>query len=161
MPRRPRVRINLEIGDRRSRSVEQRRDFPLGIIGVEALGLAALPATRLALAGQEKPERWVRQTAFDNDEAVGYLADRLARLGVEQELARQGAERGASVTIGDVAFDFEPTAGIDEEDYLPTRRGTDTRLDGSSRARASDRLAAKRERHAHREDGDEWSEDDG
>ncbi|HET6876821.1 MAG TPA: GTPase ObgE, partial [Jatrophihabitans sp.] len=34
-----------------------------------------------------KPERWVRQTAFDNDEAVGYLADRLARLGVEKELA--------------------------------------------------------------------------
>ena len=30
-----------------------------------------------------KPERWVQQTNFDNDEAVGYLADRLARLGVE------------------------------------------------------------------------------
>ena len=30
-----------------------------------------------------RPERWVRQTDFDNDEAVGYLADRLARLGVE------------------------------------------------------------------------------
>src|SRR5262249_11509386 len=27
-----------------------------------------------------RPERWVRQTNFDNDEAVGYLADRLARL---------------------------------------------------------------------------------
>src|SRR5699024_7913761 len=27
-----------------------------------------------------KPERWVRQTDFTNDEAVGYLADRLARL---------------------------------------------------------------------------------
>jgi GTP-binding protein len=26
-----------------------------------------------------KPERWVRQTDFTNDEAVGYLADRLAR----------------------------------------------------------------------------------
>ncbi len=33
-----------------------------------------------------KPERWVRQTDFANDEAVGYLADRLARLGVEEEL---------------------------------------------------------------------------
>src|SRR4051794_26170408 len=52
-----------------------------------------------------KPERWVRQTDFTNDEAVGYLADRLARLGVEQELARLGAERGAAVTIGDVTFD--------------------------------------------------------
>ena len=26
-----------------------------------------------------KPERWVMQTNFDNDEAVGYLADRLAK----------------------------------------------------------------------------------
>ena len=32
-----------------------------------------------------KPERWVVQTNFDNDEAVGYLADRLAKLGVEDE----------------------------------------------------------------------------
>ncbi|MGA8246882.1 MAG: GTPase ObgE, partial [Nocardioides sp.] len=29
-----------------------------------------------------KPERWVRQTDFSNDEAVGFLADRLNRLGV-------------------------------------------------------------------------------
>ena len=35
----------------------------------------------------DKPERWVRQTQFDNDEAVGFLADRLAKLGVEEELA--------------------------------------------------------------------------
>ena len=49
----------------------------------------------------EKPERWVRQTDFDNDEAVGYLADRLARLGVEDELAELGAEPGAAVTIGE------------------------------------------------------------
>src|SRR5690606_17216745 len=33
-----------------------------------------------------KPERWVRQTNFANDEAVGYLAERLYRLGVEKEL---------------------------------------------------------------------------
>ena len=26
-----------------------------------------------------RPERWVAQTDFDNDEAVGYLGDRLAR----------------------------------------------------------------------------------
>ena len=108
----------------------------------------------------EKPERWVRQTAFDNDEAVGYLADRLARLGVEQELARQGAERGASVTIGDVAVDFEPTAGIDEGDFTPSRRGTDERLDADARARADDRLAAKRARRAHRDYDGEWHLDD-
>src|SRR6266567_1266039 len=50
----------------------------------------------------ERPERWVHQTQFDNDEAVGYLADRLARLGVEEKLAKLGAEPGAPVTIGDV-----------------------------------------------------------
>lgn len=36
----------------------------------------------------EKPERWVRQTDFNNDEAVGYLADRLNRLGVEDALKK-------------------------------------------------------------------------
>ena len=39
----------------------------------------------------EKPERWVRQTDFNNDEAVGYLADRLNRLGVEEKLVKAGA----------------------------------------------------------------------
>jgi GTP-binding protein len=93
-----------------------------------------------------KPERWVRQTQFDNDEAVGYLADRLARLGVEEELARQGAMPGATVTILDYVFDFQPTAGLADEDYSPTRRGTDDRLDTSSRPDADERLALKKAR---------------
>src|SRR6478672_4070952 len=42
----------------------------------------------------EKPERWVRQTDFNNDEAVGYLADRLNRLGVEAALMKAGARGG-------------------------------------------------------------------
>ena len=41
-----------------------------------------------------RPERWIGQTNFDNDEAVGYLGDRLARLGVEDELLRLGAQPG-------------------------------------------------------------------
>ena len=41
-----------------------------------------------------RPERWIRQTAFDNDEAVGYLGDRLNRLGVEDALAAAGAVPG-------------------------------------------------------------------
>src|ERR671932_39349 len=41
-----------------------------------------------------RPERWVRQTDFTNDEAVGYLADRLNRLGVEEALSRAVAEEG-------------------------------------------------------------------
>jgi GTP-binding protein len=99
-----------------------------------------------------KPERWVRQTAFDNDEAVGYLADRLARLGVEAALLAHGAQPGAAVTIGDVTFDFEPPPGDDDSagvpDYVPGRRGADERLDRSTRAGAGDRLAAKRARRA-------------
>ena len=47
-----------------------------------------------------KPERWVVQTNFDNDEAVGYLADRLAKLGIEDELRRLGAKPGDEVRIG-------------------------------------------------------------
>ena len=39
----------------------------------------------------EKPERWVRQTDFTNDEAVGFLADRLNRLGVEEAAGRAPA----------------------------------------------------------------------
>ncbi len=90
-----------------------------------------------------RPERWVHQTPFDNDEAVGYLADRLARLGVEEELAKLGAEPGDPVTIGGVTFDWEPTlpAGVD----LPlTGRGTDARLE------QTDRVSARERKHAHR-----------
>lgn len=83
----------------------------------------------------ERPERWVRQTDFSNDEAVGYLADRLARLGVEEELYKSGAVAGSTVVIGDrrdaVVFDWEPTLQAGAE--LLGRRGTDLRLDQSSR----------------------------
>ncbi len=108
----------------------------------------------------EKPVRWVRQTNFENDEAVGYLADRLKRLGVEDELARQGAARGAAVTIGGVTFDFEPAAGIDETDYQPTRRGHDERLVTNTRANSAERLAAKRGRRAHVDDIDDTDDTD-
>jgi len=100
-----------------------------------------------------RPERWVRQTAFDNDEAVGYLADRLARLGVEDELVRQGAVPGAPVTIGDVCFEWEPqvTAGVD---MVRTGRGTDARLEQSERIGAAERKHASRARRGLL-DGDE------
>jgi GTP-binding protein len=112
-----------------------------------------------------KPERWVRQTSFDNDEAVGYLADRLARLGVEKALAESGAMPGCAVTIGDVTFDWQPTLGEADEEYLPTRRGADDRLDTSNRARALDRLEAKRSRrrsdgYAEGADGAEFDDAD-
>ncbi len=79
-----------------------------------------------------KPERWVRQTDFSNDEAVGYLADRLARLGVEDELAAKGARRGDEVLIGPeddaVVFDFDPSFASGAELLGP--RGSDPRLEG-------------------------------
>jgi GTP-binding protein len=105
-----------------------------------------------------KPERWVKQTQFDNDEAVGFLADRLARLGVEDQLAKLGAEPGATVTIGDFVFDFEPTAGMADEAYAPTRRGTDERLDTVTRPNADDRLAAKKARRQHATDEDLYAD---
>ena len=81
----------------------------------------------------EKPQRWLRQTDFTNDEAVGYLADRLARLGVEGSLAEAGAEPGATVLIGteeeSIVFDWEPEVLAGSESGLG-RRGTDRRLDG-------------------------------
>jgi GTP-binding protein len=82
----------------------------------------------------ERPERWVRQTDFSNDEAVGYLGDRLARLGVEQALLEAGAEPGCTVYIGapdnSVVFDWEPTISAGESGRRGGPRGTDARLDG-------------------------------
>ncbi|MCM6777621.1 GTPase ObgE [Nocardia sp. CDC159] len=102
----------------------------------------------------ERPERWVRQTQFDNDEAVGYLADRLARLGVEEELVRLGAEPGAPVTIGDVSFDWEPqiSAGVE---IMMTRRGVDPRLDQTDRISAAERKHASRVRRGLVSEDDE------
>jgi GTPase len=80
----------------------------------------------------EKPSRWVTQTDFTNDEAVGYLADRLARLGVEQALAQAGAEAGDTVLIGDyddaVVFDWDPELPAGGG-HAPGPRGSDWRLE--------------------------------
>src|SRR5215218_5399015 len=110
-------------------------------------------------------ERWVRQTDFTNDEAIGFLADRLNRLGVEEELVKAGAVEGDPVTIGDVTFDWVPTlpAGtltIEEAAGLGGR-GTDSRIDAPHRVRAEERLAAKKARRVPYELTDEtWTDDD-
>jgi GTP-binding protein len=98
-----------------------------------------------------RPERWIEQTDFDNDEAVGYLGDRLARLGVEDELLRLGARAGCEVTIGDVTFEWEPQTPAGVEHAL-SGRGTDARLERTDRVSAAERKAARRERRTH---GDE------
>jgi GTP-binding protein len=85
---------------------------------------------RFVISG-EKPRRWIRQTDFSNDEAVGYLADRLARLGIEDALADAGALPGAEVLIGEegnaVVFDWDPNVPAGAG-FGP--RGTDPRLPG-------------------------------
>jgi GTP-binding protein len=79
----------------------------------------------------EKPRRWVQQTDFGNAEAVGYLADRLARIGIEEALAEAGATAGAEVVIGDgpdaVVFDWDPDIPAGSSHGFGPR-GTDRRL---------------------------------
>ncbi|GAA2991657.1 GTP-binding protein [Microbacterium terrae] len=89
----------------------------------------------------EKPVRWVQQTDFQNEEAVGYLADRLERLGVEDQLFRSGATPGATVVIGEgdgIIFDWEPSVTSAAE-LMTAPRGTDPRLLQSTRRTTSER----------------------
>ncbi|MFD3975829.1 GTPase ObgE [Streptomyces cyaneofuscatus] len=99
----------------------------------------------------EKPERWVRQTDFNNDEAVGYLADRLNRLGVEDALMKAGARAGDGVAIGPednaVVFDWEPTVSAGAE--MLGRRGEDHRLEEPRPA-----AQRRRDRDAERDDAE-------
>lgn len=95
-----------------------------------------------------KPQRWVLQTDFSNDEAVGYLADRLERLGVEEQLFSMGAHPGDTIVIGpddnSVVFDWDPTMVGGAE--LLGARGTDMRLEDDQRATRKERKAAFHER---------------
>ncbi|AIZ15798.1 GTPase CgtA [Bifidobacterium pseudolongum PV8-2] len=102
-----------------------------------------------------KPERWVVQTNFDNDEAVGYLADRLAKLGVEDALRKNGARPGDEVRIGRgaraVAFDWDPTIAAGAENLDGTQlgsRGRDLRLEAED-SRGRRRTNTERRRQYH------------
>jgi GTPase len=107
----------------------------------------------------DKPERWVRQTDFSNEEAVGYLADRLARLGVETALVKAGAHEGDEVIIGDgpraVIFDWQPSIPTGAASLGPGgpngRRGEDPRLAGEA---PTSRDAEYRKRNRKRANGD-------
>ncbi|CAM5404375.1 GTPase ObgE [Streptomyces xanthochromogenes] len=100
----------------------------------------------------EKPERWIRQTDFNNDEAVGYLADRLNRLGVEDALMKAGARTGDGVAIGPeenaVVFDWEPTMMAGAE--MLGRRGEDHRLEAPRPA-----AQRRRDRDAERDEAEQ------
>ena len=135
----------LELSGRRRRRADEggnaldftveRRELGDGEVFYEVLGA--------------KPERWVKQTNFDNDEAVGYLADRLAKLGVEDELHRKGAKPGDEVRIGRgdymVDFDWDPTISAGAE-----------MLDGSNLgARGKDLRLEEQDARAHRRNNTE------
>lgn len=121
----------------------------------------------------EKPVRWVQQTDFQNEEAVGYLADRLEKLGVEDELFRSGATPGATVVIGEgdgIVFDWEPSLKSAAE-LATAPRGTDPRLLQSNRRTTSERreryhdmmdakAEARAELEAERLAGGGWGDED-
>ncbi|HYP46372.1 MAG TPA: GTPase ObgE [Propionibacteriaceae bacterium] len=101
----------------------------------------------------EKPERWVRQTDFSNAEAVGYLADRLNRIGIEDKLLDLGARSGDAVAIGGedaVVFDFSPQVEVGAE--ILSRRGEDQRFE-TRRPAVERRRAKDLEYHQARVDG--------
>jgi len=98
----------------------------------------------------EKPVRWVQQTDFQNEEAVGFLADRLDKLGVEDELFCAGATPGATVVIGEgdsVVFDWHPSLSSAAE-LMTAPRGTDPRFNLDGRRTTNQR----RERYHERMD---------
>jgi len=131
----------LVAADRAARPPEEPAERVRVRVAVKAADEPGFEVVRLGesfLITGEKPRRWVQQTDFSNDEAVGYLADRLARLGVEEALAKAGAEAGAEVLIGEpdnaVVFDWEPAASMAGGSGRPGvrlphgPRGTDPRL---------------------------------
>ncbi|SDS36869.1 GTP-binding protein [Paraoerskovia marina] len=126
------------------------------VIRPKAVDESEFTVKRMEQAGEpyfwvrgRKVERWVRQTDFSNDEAVGYLADRLDRAGVEDGLFKAGAVAGDEVRIGpeqnQVIFDWEPTMHAGAE-LLTGPRGTDLRIDESNRPTRKDKRREYTER---------------
>ena len=133
--------------DRAAKPIEEAQRIVLRPRAVDDLGFVVERDDEGFLVRGHKPERWVLQTDFSNDEAVGYLADRLARLGVEKALADAGAEPGAAVTIGSVSFDWQPT---ELEQFSSGMRGQDARFEDDRRTGADERRLQKDLRRAER-----------
>jgi len=133
--------------DREARPLEQATRIVLRPSAVDDLGFTVERDGDTFVVRGSKPERWVTQTEFGNDEAVGYLADRLATLGVEKALAAAGAVPGDEVTIGDVSFEWQPT---ELQQFSSGMRGQDARFEDRSRAGADERRLQKDLRRAER-----------
>jgi GTP-binding protein len=109
-----------------------------------------------------KPERWVAQCDFSNQDAVGYLGERLQKIGIEDELYKKGAKRGSTVIIGEqngVVFDWDPLVDSVAELVSDERRTNQDRrqeyhemMDQRSRGRAE--REAVREASVFAEDED-------
>ncbi len=132
---------------RAAQPVEVATRIVLRPTAVDDLGFTVDVEDGVFVVHGSKPERWIVQTDFNNEEAVGYLADRLARLGVEKKLAEVGAEPGAAVQIGEVVFDWQPTL---LEEFASGMRGVDSRFEDQSRPRAGQRRMEKDVRRAER-----------
>ncbi len=137
----------LVAAERASRPVEEATRIVIRPTAVDDVGFTVGKDSEGFVVVGDKPRRWVQQTDFNNEEAVGYLADRLARLGVEKALAAAGAEPGAWVTIGDVGFDWQPT---ELEEFVSGLRGQDARVEVDTRVRADERRKLKDVRRAER-----------
>ncbi|MDR7330036.1 GTPase ObgE [Corynebacterium guangdongense] len=137
--RRPKAEVDTEHTIIRPKAVEKKGRR--GAKEFELMEDPEIPGGFIVVS--RKIERWISQTDFENDEAVGYLSDRLARLGVEDALRRAGAREGATVTIGEFSFDWEPSLAGD-----PTagNRGEDARLLTSNRTSAAERKRASQAR---------------
>ncbi len=136
---------------RAARPVEEATRIVIRPKAVDDAGFTVVAEDGFYRVRGEKPERWVRQTDFANDEAVGYLADRLNRLGVEEELMKAGARAGDEVVIGDgddaVVFDWEPTMMAGAE--MLGRRGEDHRFEAPRPA-----AQRRRDREAQRDEAE-------
>jgi len=88
-------------------------------------------ATGNVYVGRGKAERWVAQTTSTTRRQWGFLADRLAKLGVETTCSSGCCARRERVDRGR-EFDWEPTLSSSAE-LITSPRGTDSRLDDNQR----------------------------
>jgi GTP-binding protein len=89
----------------------------------------------------DKINLWLYQTDFTNPEAVGYLADRLKNVGIENELIKLGATEETDVILGEGEGEMTFNLTLEKyESYAGSPLGSDRRLDPYTRRTTKDRL---------------------
>ena len=149
------TRVEAESRPKRISLVNRKSDGPDFEVRVEQQGDEH--AYRIVGA---KPEKWVAQTEFGNAEAVAYLSERLAKLGVEDGLLRAGARRGSTVIIGKdngVVFDWDPLVSsaaelaVNDLTSTPNSRRTNEERRRDYHEMMDERARGRAEREAVRE----------